>query len=138
MSNKEKTLIYLKEWRKKNQAKIKEYRKVNREKHKQYMKDYNKGYSRKKDYEYNTADRKQRLKYHLPKKCGICGFTEVLDIHHINGRKHKNDFALKRIKEYIVLCPNCHAKIHRLNYSVEQLLKERERVSPPHPKEKEK
>ena len=118
---------YLKKWRKKNQNKIKKYRKDNRENHKKYMKDYNRGYVRKKDYSFEYLEKRQRVKKLLPKECQICGFKEVLDVHHLNGRKHSNDFALKRLKEYVVLCPNCHAKIHRLNLTFEQLKEKKEK-----------
>ena len=126
----------LKKWRNKNQEKIKKYREDNKEKmekykernkeeHKKYMKEYNKeGYVKKKEKERRRFKTKYiRIKEALPKKCQICGFDEVLDIHHLIGRKNKNDFSLKRIKEYVVLCPNCHAKIHRLKYTFEDLKK---------------
>ena len=41
-------------------------------------------------------------------KCEICGYTEVLDVHHIDGNRNNNDKD-----NLIVMCPNCHAKVTR-------------------------
>lgn len=45
----------------------------------------------------------------LVAKCQCCGYDEVLDLHHINENHHDN-----RPENHLVVCPNCHAKIHRL------------------------
>lgn len=49
--------------------------------------------------------------------CQCCGYSEVLDIHHIDEDKHNNE-----PHNHVVLCPNCHAKIHRLGKTVEELV----------------
>lgn len=49
-------------------------------------------------------------------KCQACGYSEVLDLHHIN-ENHKDN----RPENHAILCPNCHAKIHRLGLTVEKL-----------------
>ena len=46
-------------------------------------------------------------------KCARCGFEEVLDIHHINDNGKGDRMYRKNIKEYIVLCPNCHTMVTR-------------------------
>lgn len=38
-------------------------------------------------------------------KCEICGYTENLELHHINGNPYDN-----RLENLQILCPNCHAK----------------------------
>ena len=40
--------------------------------------------------------------------CGICGESEVIDIHHIDEDRDNND-----ISNLVALCPNHHAYIHR-------------------------
>jgi len=40
-------------------------------------------------------------------KCEICGFDEIIEIHHKEKEKYGND-----IKNLMCLCPNCHAKLH--------------------------
>ena len=37
--------------------------------------------------------------------CEVCGYTENLELHHINGDHYDN-----RIENLQILCPNCHAK----------------------------
>ena len=49
-------------------------------------------------------------------KCQSCGYDEVLDLHHINKQPKDN-----RPENHVILCPNCHAKIHRLGITVEEL-----------------
>lgn len=48
--------------------------------------------------------------------CQACGFDEVLDLHHINENPLDN-----KPTNHIILCPNCHAKIHRLGKTVQEL-----------------
>lgn len=47
-------------------------------------------------------------------KCQLCGYSEVLDLHHINFNSTDN-----RPGNHIVLCPNCHAKVHRLGMEID-------------------
>ena len=65
---------------------------------------------------------------HLPKKlrgyiislygkCEACGYSEVLDLHHIDNNHSNNNFD-----NHSVLCPNCHAKIHRLGIPFDKLV----------------
>ena len=37
-------------------------------------------------------------------KCELCGYTENLELHHINGNHYDN-----RLENLQILCPNCHA-----------------------------
>jgi len=39
--------------------------------------------------------------------CNICGDSDNLKVHHINGDRDDN-----RLKNLIPLCPKCHAKVH--------------------------
>lgn len=49
-------------------------------------------------------------------ECQSCGYSEVLDLHHINENSKDN-----RPENHAILCPNCHAHIHRLGETVEEL-----------------
>lgn len=50
-------------------------------------------------------------------ECQCCGYKDVLDLHHIDENHHNNDpYNLS------VLCPNCHAKIHRLGKRFDELV----------------
>lgn len=55
----------------------------------------------------NTSKLKNRLwNLNLKKKmCEVCGYTENLELHHINGQPTDN-----RLENLQILCPNCHAK----------------------------
>lgn len=44
--------------------------------------------------------------------CQICKETEVLDLHHLD-----NDNTNNTPSNLVVICPNCHAKIHRLGFN---------------------
>jgi hypothetical protein len=52
-------------------------------------------------------------------KCECCGYSEVLDLHHIDEDHSNND-----PNNQGVLCPNCHAKIHRLGILFKDLVPE--------------
>ncbi len=41
-------------------------------------------------------------------KCGNCGATEAIEIHHRNGDRTDN-----RLENLLPLCSNCHEKLHR-------------------------
>lgn len=55
----------------------------------------------------NTVHLKKRLLKEGIKepKCEVCGNTENLELHHINGNPSDN-----RLENLQILCPNCHAK----------------------------
>lgn len=50
-------------------------------------------------------------------KCQCCGFDEVLDLHHADQNHHNNS-----PENLVVLCPNCHAKVHRLKKDVYKMI----------------
>lgn len=69
------------------------------------------------------------IKTHLPKnlkayiislygKCECCGYSETLDLHHIDFNHGNN-----KPSNHSVLCPNCHAEIHRLGKKFNDLVK---------------
>lgn len=49
-------------------------------------------------------------------KCQCCGYSEVLDLHHIDGNHYNND-----PNNHLIICPNCHAKIHRLKMTLQEM-----------------
>ena len=50
------------------------------------------------------------------KKCVSCGFTKLVDLHHLDGDKgNKSETNL------IGLCPNCHKMIHSYQYFDEMI-----------------
>lgn len=52
-----------------------------------------------------TALKKRLIRNGLKQyKCEICGFTEKVELHHINGDSRDN-----RLENLQILCPNCHA-----------------------------
>lgn len=59
--------------------------------------------------------------------CVICGFSHIVDIHHLDHNKQNND-----PKNLIGLCPNHHRMIHNHRFRPEifQLLKEKGYKSP--------
>lgn len=61
----------------------------------------------KENIDYKSSDLLKRLVSANLKeyKCEICGYTENLELHHINGNHFDN-----RLENLQVLCPNCHAK----------------------------
>ena len=50
-------------------------------------------------------------------KCECCGYDRVLDLHHID-ENHNNNSP----ENHAVLCPNCHARIHRLGIPFNELV----------------
>lgn len=44
-------------------------------------------------------------------KCEICGYTESVELHHINGNPFDN-----RLENLQILCPNCHSKTENFRY----------------------
>lgn len=59
-------------------------------------------------------------------KCAMCGLEEecCLQVHHIDGDRHNSS-----IGNLIILCANCHSRIHRGGYRItEDILNNRELV----------
>ena len=58
----------------------------------------------------------------LTKQCVICGFQQVVDLHHLDEDKSNNSE-----KNLVGLCPNHHRMFHHSNFKQEilQLLKEK-------------
>lgn len=50
-------------------------------------------------------------------KCECCGYDRVLDLHHID-ENHSNNSP----ENHGILCPNCHALIHRLGIPFNELV----------------
>ena len=48
--------------------------------------------------------------------CQSCGYDQTLDLHHIDEDRANNE-----PDNHVILCPNCHALIHRLGKTVEEL-----------------
>ncbi len=58
----------------------------------------------------------QQLERKIIEGCEICNWKLNIDIHHIDGNKKNN------LKENLIgLCPNCHALIHRLKLTIEEI-----------------
>lgn len=52
--------------------------------------------------------------HHYGKKCAICGFDKVVEVHHIDRNRDNND-----VSNLIPLCPNHHVMLHRSKYGDE-------------------
>lgn len=50
----------------------------------------------------------------ITKKCIICGFEKIVDLHHLDGNKKNNNQS-----NLIGLCPNHHKMIHNKKYKDE-------------------
>ena len=97
--NRRKRILYQREYDKKNKDKKREYDKRRRK-----LKNYN----NKKFIQHHSQ------KYHFPKLfnkhkcCQICKSKKKLEVHHIR--------YTKEIKDCMLLCQDCHKKIHRKIY----------------------
>lgn len=63
-------------------------------------------------------------KSYYEEKCVVCGYNEVIDVHHIDENRQNND-----PRNLVILCPNHHALLHRKNsssvkLSIEQFMTE--------------
>src|SRR3989338_1174025 len=47
----------------------------------------------------------------LTKLCIVCGFSKIVDLHHLDGDNKNNSD-----RNLIGLCPNCHKMIHSYKY----------------------
>lgn len=102
----------------KQRERNKEYQKLHYQKKKQYYKD-------------KAEERQQKLKYEFLEfkkglKCSNCAenHTATLDFHHIDPSKKENTISQaiirgwgkerlnKELEKCIVLCSNCHRKLH--------------------------
>ncbi|MBI2144432.1 HNH endonuclease [Candidatus Woesearchaeota archaeon] len=54
----------------------------------------------------------------LPKKCLICGFDKIFDVHHLVAKSKGGSHTLDNL---IVLCPNHHKMLHHADYRQEML-----------------
>ena len=61
---------------------------------------------------------KNEYKEKVKNGCAICGFKEVIMLHHINGTQDN--------KNLIPLCPNHHTILHKKHKSIEQMREEYE------------
>ena len=73
-------------------------------------------------YNLKTQLRRSRIFYIYNNKCAKCGYDKVLDIHHINSNGDTDRRFKKGMKEYIVLCPNCHALVTRRYLTKQDIL----------------
>lgn len=130
--NRDKKIVYQRQYRLDNVEKTKEYRFKNREKR---IRQHEIWFGNNPEYYKNRYLKKRQyiIDYKLSKGCSICGYNKyasALDFHH-NGNGDKkfsisqfNDCGIKKIKnemdKCIVLCRNCHAELHereRINES---------------------
>lgn len=58
-------------------------------------------------------------------KCEICGYSERIELHHINGNSSDN-----RLENLQILCPNCHAKTDNYRVKNSEGYKKRQASSP--------
>ena len=63
----------------------------------------------------------------ITEKCFICGFNEIVDLHHIDENRENNSES-----NLIGLCPNHHKMIHDFRYKkkVLEILKEKGKQIP--------
>jgi 5-methylcytosine-specific restriction endonuclease McrA len=74
----------------------------------------------------NSRIKHVKLKFKIPlkdylrltEKCAICGYTEIVVLHHIT---HKSDGGKNELNNYIGLCSNCHDTHHLIGKSLEYL-----------------
>ena len=83
---------------------------------------YRKGWKRKKRSE--GIGLSEEIYSELTKECAVCGFTELVDLHHRDENRDNNN-----LNNLIGLCPNHHLLIHRkgrdFNKEIESHIKKR-------------
>lgn len=94
--------------------KIKNRTKKNKEKNREHTNLYGRKYNVKKRYNLEWNDY-----LGLTKKCKICSFNKIVDLHHIDGNKKNN-----KKSNLMGLCPNHHFLIHKKGYTLKQLKEE--------------
>ena len=74
-------------------------------------------------YHYDGIKRYNKRFYHnlsleeynqLAKECAVCGFTKVVDLHHLDHNRKNNAKT-----NLVAICPNHHRMLHNHKYSVE-------------------
>ena len=87
-------------------------------------------YNKNKNYErYHNIDAK--LYKELTKRCLICGFKEVTDLHHLDKNRKNNSST-----NMIGLCPNHHRMIHTQEFrdeirkQIDEILKQKSTKTP--------
>ena len=94
--------------------KIRNLTKKNYQKNKMNIRLYGRKYNVKKRYNLGWEDY-----LGLTKKCKICSFDKIVDLHHIDGNKKNNEKS-----NLMGLCPNHHFLIHKKGYTLKQLKEE--------------
>ena len=84
-----------------------------------YNKNFHAEYYRLASRRLNTGVTKE-LFGQLPKKCQICGFYKIIDVHHLVPRSKGGSNERSNL---VVLCPNHHKMCHHADYK-EELAKE--------------
>jgi hypothetical protein len=86
-------------------------------------------YSSRKSSKYTKAI-ERKFKELLGKKCFVCDFEYITEIHCLNNKPESNSKILKaynkkNLHEYVLLCPNHHQMLHSkiawLNYNNDEL-----------------
>ena len=106
-----------KEYYLKNKDKIIKNVKKYYEEHKARLLLYKKGWRRRK-YCNSLSITLQQYK-EITKECKVCGFKELVDLHHIDMDRDNNNFS-----NLIGLCPNHHLLIHRKKKRLKELFVE--------------
>ncbi|MBI2148719.1 HNH endonuclease [Candidatus Woesearchaeota archaeon] len=74
-------------------------------------------------FRYDSIKEANYVKYHkipielykeVTKKCMVCGFSKIIDLHHLDHNKKNNDKS-----NLIGLCPNHHKMLHDYRFSEE-------------------
>ncbi len=72
---------------------------------------------------WSTTGIKHQIKTKLGNQCFICGFDRLTHLHHKYKKKSKDDYALKKTNDYLLLCPNHHDLLHGDLLTEEEILK---------------
>lgn len=59
----------------------------------------------------------------LGDKCFICGFDRLTHLHHRYKKSSSSDVAIKKHKNYLLLCPNHHDLLHGDLLTEKEILK---------------
>lgn len=56
------------------------------------------------------------LRIKVGDKCVLCGMSEKIHYHEINGIRHRNDkqYYLNHLQDFIPLCSYCHNLVHKI------------------------